>query len=314
MKFVIIGLVVFAILVVILRQLRSRRDPMIVSIVMMRSRPRSLTERDVRAAVWRALKHEAELKVLDGPLPDSKVYLVVVPEVPPLMIVDSGRPYMSPADLERSVASFEDPRAREGLVTHKAWVSVDAHSGGVHIPKDGRAKIYNMLLGKIAAELLDDDCTLLYLPAEGRIGMPGEGVAAQLANAKVGEVFGDDDLQEPIVSVEAGDSRVNAAMEVARKRLPELVAALGKHPGKCEAIVKGTFRDDAGGVEYMWVKVASLDPKGFVGEVLNRPGLKGLPGRGASVTVLTEDVVDWLYTDEAGQAHGGFVERVLRGK
>lgn len=281
---------------------------------MLRTQPRLLSEAEVRAAVWKGLKVEAKIEPLERPGVNAKVYMVAPEGMPPLLVISSASGYMSPEETERVAKSFEDPRAREAIAGHKAWISIDLAGIKEPMAKELRSAVYNRVLGKIAAGLLDDGCTLLYLPSDGRFGIPGPGVADQLANAKVGDVFSDDDLHEPVIHVDGKDKAINDAIEIARKRLPELVAAFQARGGASNALIKGKFEEANGGVEYMWVKVERIDPTGFTGEMLNRPGLKGLPGRGESVSVPQDRVVDWMFTDETDKPHGGFVERVLRSK
>ena len=293
------------------RRRRSNQGP--VSIVMLRRTPRGLTESDVRGTMRRALRAEAQVRTL--PMSDglTKAFLVLGDGLPPIGVFDSTRTYMEADEVDWTAHGFEDPRARSGIKEHRAWVSVDAMGLDPIPPREQRAAIYDRLLGKIAAELLDDACLLLYLPADGCYAAPGEKAGAMLAGEQVMALFNSDqELQEPIIRVRAGDNAINTAIEKAQRRLPEFLQAWSRFGTAGKGMVKGRFDAPGDNAEYMWIQVESADASSITGRVMNRPGRDGLPGRGAVVRLKHAEVVDWAYVDENEKPHGLFVERVLR--
>jgi uncharacterized protein YegJ (DUF2314 family) len=248
-------------------------------------------------------------------MPDglSKGFIVIPERAPPIAVIDSTRTYCKPQEVEERAGMFEDERARDAYRTHTAWISVDA-LGLKKIPgPEIRAKIYDNILGKVAAEFLDDDSLLLLLPREGRVGLNTPQAGPQLAGGNVKDAFGDDPLQEPIIHVGDNDAAINAAMAKARARLPQFVEAFNRLGQGSNALVKGKFTAPGGQVEFMWVRVTGASRDTIAGEVVNRPAATGLPRQGTLVEIAAADVGDWAYVDEKENPHGMFVEKILRG-
>lgn len=311
-----IGLAValaFTGLVIWLVRRRRRKNAGPISIVMFRTSPRGLTEADVRAAFRRA--HKAEPQVHRIPVDEHTVgFGITTDNLPPLVIIDSARTYLEPEHVDDVAARLENPESRRAFAESKAWVSVDALGVNASLPKPDRAKVYT-LLAPIAAELIDDRCTLLYQPAEDRAA-PADGAGGRserlLRECNLAELFNDNDLLVSIVPVEQSDKKVNAAIEEARKRIPEFCSAWEARGVAGQPMVKGTFiTPDGQETEYMWVSVTDMTDDGFVGTVENNPAAAGLPLKGTTVTVRLDDIVDWAYLDEREEPHGLFVDKVL---
>lgn len=313
MMWMVLGGVVFVILALIAWMfLRSRsRNKGPVSIVMLRSTPRRLTEADVRGAVRRALAVECNIQRID--FSDSTYALAVASDAfPPLVVVDSKRTYVEPADVESIAARAEDPELRRAIKEHTAWVSVDAF-GLKSIPKlEARTMIYNKILGKVAAELLDEQCMVIYAPAESRFGRVTADTETMLRDGRVGDLLDDDDLNIPMVHVESSDEQINAAIETARARLPELIGTFQRIGAKSNAIIKAKFCDADNNCEHMWCEVKAVEAGVVIAEVANRPTNPKLPARGQSVRITRDMVSDWACADEKGKVAGPFVEKLLR--
>lgn len=303
----VLGLVVW----VVRRQRRKNDGP--ISIVMFRITPRRLSEADVRSAFRRALKHEPNVQRI--PIDEhTYTFLLDCEELPPLVVVDSARTYFEPEDLETIAGSLENPESRRAMLESKAWVSVDAMGVNATLPREARERVYT-LLAPVAANLIDDACTLLYQPAESRAAR-ADGVGGRseqlLRENKLDELFGNNDLLVPVYGVEKSDAKVNKAIEEARKRIPEFCSAWEARGTAGQPMVKGRFAtDEEDGAEYMWISVTDMTDAGFVGVVENSPLAEGLPAKGQTVTVKLDDVVDWAYLDENEQPQGMFVDRVL---
>ena len=293
--------------------LRARsRNKGPVSIVILRKTHRSLTDADARGIIRRALKAEPKIERIQ-PDEHSTCFGALFETMPPLAIIDSARLYFDADSAESTARHFEDAAAREAIRAHKAWLAVDAHGLDRIPPRDQRYIIYNSVLCKVAAELIDDDALLLYLPAEKRFALPTPDTAAQLAAGKVAEVFADDSVNQPIFQVEASDARINAAMKEAHERLPEFISAVDRLGDNSHALIKGRFTSDDQ-VEYLWLEVVMMREDAIRGKVANQPYAKGLPAKDSIVDVKLDDIVDWAYVDEKNESQGMFVERILRSK
>lgn len=295
---VVTGLVVVW---VILRR-RSAGKPLI-AIAMLRETPRAVSEADVRQAVRLALGIEAQIMPvpIDG---DAKAF-GVLGDGPPLGIIVASRPYMEdPAEASQGA---EDPRAREALLRHRAWIAVDLMGP---CSKADRPIAY-AVLGKVAAELLDAGCTLLYLPETSRLALPGPDAERLLRAGKIGELFSDDDLNQPIIRTDNDDAAINAAIKEAQRRWPEFVRAFQRLGTNATPMIKVRFPLLGDSNEYIWVRATAITSQTVTGIIENRPADPSIPKKGESVTVSHDRVVDWAYSED-GKPVGLFVERVLR--
>ncbi len=288
---------------------RRRDDVGPISIVMLLREPRRFTESDVRGAVRRALHVDADVHAMDLD-PTTRAFAVISEAFPLLSVVDSARTYLEAEDIEEAASGCEDPRLRSAILSHRAWISVDA-MGFKRTPKpEQRAEIYQRVLTRVAAELFDEKGLALYAPAEKRFAPMTPGLCDRLREGRFGEVFGDDAMNEPIINVHGHDERFERAVETARKRLPEFILAFERFGPASSALLKAGFKHERG-TEHMWGSVTSVTSAGIVVTIENRAANPGVPTKGESVTVPSEIVTDWMYVDEKGNLHGGFVERLL---
>lgn len=290
---------------------KRRRDDSMIAVVQLRTRPRNLTEADVRGAIRRVLKVEAT--VIEAPPPGGmpgRVFAARGDDLPPLLVIDCAGPYMSEEGRAATIAKFEHPSVREGIERHKAWLSVDAlgiSSAGVSGEK--RQKVYSVLTA-LALELSDDDCLLVYLPAEPAMGPPGrEGLRWLAEGARSGE-FDSGELGARVFGIEKTNARVNAAMAEAKRRLPEFCSAYESAGPGFKGMIKVGFVTSDGGKEYIWLDVKDMTDSGFSGTIENHPVDSSIPKKGTRVDVKLEDIVDWVYLD-GEQSEGLFVDRVL---
>lgn len=312
MLWIVIGLVVIIVIAVaffIIRS-RSRNNDGPVSLVFYRTSYRNLTEADVRGAARRALGFQGELETI--PFDEhTKGVLLISENTPPIAVITSNRPYIDAEHIDAAAASCEDPKLRDTLRSHKAWLSIDA-MGIKKIPsKPIRVKMYNELLGKLAAEFLDDATLMIYAPAENLFGEVNSETSSKLSGGQIAEIFDDDELNAPIIHVENSDEAINTAIATAQKRLPEFIAVIESGRADAQPIVKSRFSDAEGNGEHMWSQVSHMSPTGIVASVMNRAANPALPKKGDTVTIKLEHVSDWIYVDEKGKRRGGFVEKVL---
>ena len=114
-----------------------------------------------------------------------------------------------------------------------------------------------------------------------------------------------------VVQLGADDPGLVAAAAEAKRRWPEFVAAFNQHrPGR-QCAVKYAAPIKGGGHEQIWIMVTALGSGTISGTLGNNPvedvGLKF----GDAVTIQTDDVKDWLFTDGQSMT-GGFSVATLR--
>lgn len=292
----------------ILRRRASRGGP--VSLVLLRSSARKLSEADVRGAVRRALGVEAKIDRLEFKGLASG-FVAGCDRLPPFVVISSGAPYSDGASAGLMAESCEDPELRRAIRGASAWVSVDAHGLPGSFSVQDRFRIYGEILGKVAAELIDGGCLALYAPAERRFARVNSETERLLREGRAEELLGDDDFNAPIFRLESDDRRINAAIRKAQDRFDELLSAFRLRGEKSRAMVKVRFETGPDAAEHLWTLVKSTGDGRTTGEVVNQPHATGLPGKGELVTFTRDRVSDWAYIDEAGNPQGLFVERLL---
>ncbi len=312
MVYVLVG-VACGVLVVLFLWWRRRRGAAgssgPVSVVILRTRPAHLNADIVRARVRAAFDKTPEISVHDLPDGGGKAYSYMSDDLPPIAVVDCLKPYFPPEVGARVAATLEDQRARDAMTRHKAWISIDAF--GLDGAPDELVDMINIILGKLAAEFVDSDALLFYLPHRERIALPTRENVERLRKAEFADVFADEALHQPMFNLEAGDKEIDAAMQTARARLPEFLNAFDSRGPACEPLFKAGFATSAGGKEYIWCSLRAVGDDGLTGTIENPPIDKGIPKKGSKVTVKIDDIADWAYADETGETQGAFVDRIL---
>jgi uncharacterized protein YegJ (DUF2314 family) len=287
--------------------LRRRRaaGSALVSVVLLRREKRLLTESDVRGAARRALGPSVDVRPVPSPDPGTTDGFVIMldEQTPGFFVISAGRTYAD--DPDEVAKSFEDPRARSAYAAHRAWVAVDVAGG---MPPPDLWPQVRAMLGKLAAELYDEGCTMLYAPALGRVALPGKELENQLQAGDLSQVFGDDQVNVPILTVESGNRKFERAIAQAQREFPRLVEVWGRHGPACKALVKGRFPHDNGN-EYMWLEVQHLSAVQIAGVLVNEPAHVALK-KGQMVTLTPAEVADWACLD-GEKPMGMFVERLL---
>ncbi len=291
--------------------MRSKRRNTLTSIVLMRTSPRALTEADVRGAVRRAIPRDGVdvIAIPKGPETPpglAGAFALVLGQMPGFYIINSTRPYSD--DPSAEAQKFEDPRCREAFANHTSWLSVDIVGG---TPPKSVEEGVTGLMARLAAELLDDGCTLIYATHLSRVALPGSETERALRGDNPMSIFGNDEANMPIIQVEQGAAKVERAMEEARRRWPQFVQAWARFGPACAGLVKGRFTTTQGGNEYIWVEVSQAADTHATGKVMNRPANVAGLKQGDTVRVDFADIADWAYKD-GERPVGLFVERLLR--
>jgi uncharacterized protein YegJ (DUF2314 family) len=290
---------------------RMKRDKPILSIVLMRSTPRRLTDADARGIFRRALKAEVELHPI--PMPDGHTtgFAAVIPNLPPLALIDSHVPYWGPDESIADYQQLEHPQAREAYRSHTAWCAVDLMGD---YPADAQlSEKLLRLIARVAAELHDENVTLLMLRDTDQLALPDEKTEAMLKEGRLAELFADDSLVRPLIHVSADDQAINAAMAEARTRVPELLSAFQRQGPKADPPVmfKARFVTSENTHEYTWCRMTGSEATHLVGITENVASSPGVPQKGETVRVALDDIVDWAYFTPNGKAQGFFVERII---
>jgi uncharacterized protein YegJ (DUF2314 family) len=289
-----------------------------VSLVFLRRAPRKLTKAQVTETIQRVLEvNDVTVETLPAdPQMPGRAYATIPDDLPPLMVFDMEAPYMDREDRIETAKRVKGEAAQTAVLTHKAWMAVDA-IGSEDLEGEQRLHAY-ALLHALAEELLDDDSMLLYLPGEERYGPPGRlGLDWLMHSLRVGHFDTPiEGFEAPITRIEVSDEEMDECIAQARERLPEFCAAWDRLGPESSAMIKARFStadpSDPEGAEFVWVLMTSLDDDGIIGTMESAPASPAIPKQGSTVRVKIDDVADWAYKDEDGNAHGLFTDELVR--
>jgi uncharacterized protein YegJ (DUF2314 family) len=116
--------------------------------------------------------------------------------------------------------------------------------------------------------------------------------------------------EPPPRTPQAGDPEMEAAIQQARRQLPEFVRVLQKPtPQQAHFVIRAIFRE-GDKTETMWVNQVRYRPGVFSGTLDNKPYVLQNLKRGDKVEVRESDVRDWAYR-EGDKMIGGFTIQLM---
>lgn len=309
----------------VLRGLANRdedEDRVLVSLVLLHAAPVGLDRETIERLVKNALGHE-ELGVF-GPL-----------ELPGEgnntgFPISKGPYRFSISVVNKPYHGGEEPTLREprndaeaaalsGYRQHVAWIGIDNHTSPEEdVPTDD-ASIFPYL-GRIAAAIAEHATPLALLtPTYAELTAWKPELAETLRGPEPLRVFGENLTRvcPPIIQASTDNEALNAAMEHARERLPEFIAAFEQRdPNASEEdqgfYVKCRFEEDDD-VEHMWVEVQEISAKTLRGKLLNEPGSLTKWKVDDIVEMEHQTIGDWLIR-RGGKTEGNFTDAILRGQ
>lgn len=210
------------------------------------------------------------------------------------------KPYVE--DPEQAAEEISDLRMRDLFLQHQAWLSCDAM--GV----DGTTSEADVLdwyqrLGKLFAELLDDNCLMIFLP-ESSLGFPiNEDTEAALRSDDPVQAL-QDTLTVPVIAVKDDDPLMLQAVQKARDEWAKFLSDFEAKAGENFAIKAPITRDE--NTEFIWISVTSIEGDRVYGTLGNEPANLGSLKFGSKVSVFASELNDWCYVDPEGNLQGGF--------
>ncbi len=294
----IIGPIVIAFGVIAFMFLRrSGRMGGIRSVAIFRRTHLPLTEMRVKAVVERALGDTPEITFL--PMPereDGAQLFAFVREGVVFGVIGVPKPYVNPAAHEEIRATLKDPDAIRGMTEHGAWLSVDHMRGVADLGE------INSVIGRVVAELIDDEAMLLYDVKHQKFATIDGMTRDMLRGPAPMIVFGAEGTE---VAIDVDDAAIEAAKQKAQERWSEfLIAWHNRQPGEFFS-VKGPFHDGKH-TEHMWVNVEEADEGGVRGKIGNTPTVVRNLAENDPASVAIADVEDWMIFDPSGKIRGGF--------
>jgi uncharacterized protein YegJ (DUF2314 family) len=219
------------------------------------------------------------------------------------LINSFARPYMD--NPEEAATEIPELRLRKAVREHRAWMSVDLLG---QCPTVDQPEVYRTL-GKLLAELIDDDCLALFAPATSQLIVYDPEMRDQLLSENPLDVF-EQQPHPPVVPVSGDDPRLKAAVARARRRWPQFVRHFEQRRPEQSFSVKARI-GNADAFEFMWLTVTGLEHGFIYGRLDNDPIELTTICCGDRVRVAVKELNDWLITDGPDMV-GGFTIDVLR--
>lgn len=221
-------------------------------------------------------------------------------------------PYVK--DPQAVAETIGDLRVRALFAQHTAWWSCDALGiEGNTSPAEVEAEYRR--LARFVAELLDDNCLLIYLPdSQQAYAINDDTHRALLADDPLAVLDATREL--PVVEIGPDDPEMQAAVAQAQESWHRFVAAFEDREGEAFSVKAPITYSDT--TEFIWLSVSALEGDQIFGTLGNDPADLGPLKFGSKVVVPLADLNDWCYIDSQGELQGGFtievVRKAMRGK
>jgi uncharacterized protein YegJ (DUF2314 family) len=221
-----------------------------------------------------------------------------------LNLLSVPRPYGGAA--AREVERMPDLRRRTAWAEHRAWFSID-DSDPASLSKDGENhKI--VLMGRLAAELLNKNCTGVYLPRSNYLMPCDDALRERLRTFESREnLYSTEPL--PVLVVDEEDPKLAEVVAQARAAWSQFLVAFQHRQPEDTFLVKAPFTEGENG-EWMWIEVASIHSGRVIGPLHSDPASLRNVVQGDQVEAREADIGDWYYVQN-GTEHGGFSRALL---
>ena len=283
----------------------NKRRPLISFVLLLRE-PRYLETTilaQILSSAWGGdYSSEDKGKTGEFVVGESPLFMIKSPKA--LFILNNfARPYFdeSPAAVATEVNEL---RLRKAVEEHKAWLSVDL----MHTfdPQAAPETTYPQI-AKLIAELAAPDCLAIYNPQTHKINVWDSSLEEKLRGPNPLQDFSRPAFV-PVMEVENEDPRMEAAVAEARARWPEFVQAFNQGDGQLFSIKAPVTVDDC--TEFIWVKVAGLEPEYIHGTLGNEPvDLQGLK-MDDPIEIPLKDLNDWAFIRN-GEPVGLFTTKAI---
>jgi uncharacterized protein YegJ (DUF2314 family) len=284
-------------------RLRKRRESRLISFVALLREPFSFDPAvlaSIAGKTWKADLGDGTSEGADGFVAGAGVVSTIVHDGRMFLINSFPTPYTE--DVDKTAESIPDLRMRSLFQEHRAWFSCDALGVDGTTPEPEVLEYYRRM-GRLFAELLDENCLLIFLPDTGHAFPINDDTEMALRSKDPIKAL-QETLSLPIIEVSADDPLMKQAVAKARESWPKFVAAYEAQTGENFAIKAPVTHGD--NTEFIWISVTSLEGERVYGELGNDPGNLGPLKFGSKVSVAVADLNDWCYVDPQGNVVGGF--------
>ncbi len=285
------------------RRSRQQKQPRIVAIVGLLKEPMPIDVTvlaHLAGKAWNADLGDGNSEGADGFVTGTGIINVITYDGSMSLINSMPNPYVP--DVESAAEKIVDLRQREAMLEHQAWFSCDSLGVDRKTPDEEVAKIYRRL-ARLFAELLDENCLLIYLPdLHMAVPINEDTHKALLADDPIAAL--QETQSAPIVQIKDDDPLLIEAVAKAKETWPQFVSAFESRAGE-HLSIKAPLRHEEH-VEFIWIEVTAMEGDHVFGKLANEPNHLGNLKLGSKVRVPVSDVNDWCYVDAQGKFQGGF--------
>jgi uncharacterized protein YegJ (DUF2314 family) len=289
--------------------IRRRRQPRLVSFVALLREPVSFDPAvlaRVAGKVWNADLGDGSSEGADGFVVGVEMFNTIMHGGRMFLINSFPSQYVE--NVEEAAKGISDLRIRSLFIEHRAWFSCDAMGIDGRTPEEEVRDTY-LRLGLLFAELLDDNCLLVFLPDSNLAYAINEDTERALRSKDPVHAL-QETLTMPIIEVSPDDPLMKDAVEKARQGWPTFVSAYETNAGESFS-VKAPITE-AGNTEFIWISVTGLEGGLIYGKLGNEPGDLGPLRLGSKVAVRVVDLNDWCFVDAKGKLTGGFTVEAVQ--
>jgi uncharacterized protein YegJ (DUF2314 family) len=243
-------------------------------------------------------------------------------------ILHRGEPYFE--DPAAAAAGLKEVRVAHAVREHRAWLSLSM-VGGDGAPPDAAYGTLGPLavalaeqkvrfefpeelfpgMGTLEAPQSESKALAVYWPPGRAVRPFDEALCERLCGEGPLSAFRELHLEHPpVLAAQDDDPRLVAAVEEARRRWPEFVAALAQPQPEQTFAVKAPIRE-GDKVEFTWLPDVRLEGDTVHGALGNDPVELKQVRQGDALRVPRGEVVDWVVVGPQG-AQGGFTIHALK--
>ncbi|HXG60054.1 MAG TPA: DUF2314 domain-containing protein [Planctomycetota bacterium] len=285
------------------RRRKQQKQTRLISFVALLRKPASIDPTvlaRLAGKVWRADLGDGNSEGADGFVVGAGMLNAICYQGRWVLVHSLPRPYVD--NPEQAAADIADLRIRSLFAQHQAWFSCDATDVDPRAP-DNEVRDWCRRLGKLFAELLDDNCLLIFLPDSNMVYPINEETEQALRSEDPIRSL-QETLTVPLIEVPADDPFMQQAVARARADWPRFVAAFEAQAGTFFSVKAPVSH--SGNTEFIWISVTRLEGERIYGELNNEPANLGPLRLGSKVSVPVAELNDWCFMDPQGKLVGGF--------
>ena len=310
MTWIVVGVAITALIAGVLYwRIRKRNQYRLIAFVALLREPTRLDPATLAAAAgkaWKADLGDGTSEGADGFVAGVGMLNTIMHQGCMFLVNCFATPYTE--DVGKVAEGIADMRTRSLFEQHTAWFSCDAMGITGATPKEEVVDMYRRL-GRLFAELLDENCLLIFLPDSG-LAYPMNDDTAMALRMKDPLKALQETSAPPVIHVADDDPLMKAAVAKARAEWPTFVAAFEANAGE-NFSVKAPL-SHAGNTEFIWITVTSVEGDLIYGELGNDPANLGPLKLGSKVSVPIADLNDWCYIDPKENLVGGFTIEAVK--